>query len=442
MTVQPYKGGGIGGLMLGVAIGHMDREKLIEVDIYESSAELVQVGAGITVWPRALQILRNLGLEKTLASYQARPETKDEPRFVFKFRKSDQSEGVTFFEMTNGSGFHTIRKTPFNGNSIPSLLQHLPPNYRCHLSTRLTSYKETQEYVHLEFQNGINTTCDILVGADGIKSSVRKFFFQDNLSSQVALADPIWSGTAVYRGLIPSELLAKERPNHCSLSSPMIHIVTYPISQGRLVNVAAYYSEPQNEGTTLQGAVVSDVSKEEMLSKFEGWEDEVISLLKLIEKPSRWAIQTIKPLDKYASGRVMLLGDAAHAMVPHLGSGATQAVEDAYILATILSHAEQVPELPISRLSEIYTTVRQPVGNFVQNLSRTEGLLYEFNAPICEDIKELDSSIPQSRLVEIGEEVAKAWEWLWTSSAEPDRVKAEEMVAAYNSNQTLWENGS
>ena len=108
------------------------------------------------------------------------------------------------------------------------LLNHVSSSVLCHLNHRLVSYKEEKEQIRLEFKNGEITSCDILVGADGINSVVRKVFLANkqgiNNSSEEALinASPVWSGTSVYRGLVKSEVIKRELPNHRALTTPMI----------------------------------------------------------------------------------------------------------------------------------------------------------------------------------------------------------------------------
>ena len=108
------------------------------------------------------------------------------------------------------------------------LLNHVSSSIQCHLNHRLVNYKQSNEGIELEFKNGETASCDILVGADGINSVVRKVFLADkqgiNSSSEEALtnAAPVWSGTSVYRGLVDSEVIKRELPNHRALTTPMM----------------------------------------------------------------------------------------------------------------------------------------------------------------------------------------------------------------------------
>jgi salicylate hydroxylase len=133
-------------------------------------------------------------------------------------------------------------------------------------------------------------------------------------------------------------------------------------------------------------------------------------------------------------------------MTPHQGNGSGQAIEvifpmrtlnillikriscqDAYILAQLLSKAVH-EGIPISSVTKVYNDIRQPFGNFVQNASRTHGLLYEFNAPGFEDVQELDNSLSSERLAELGQLITSEWEYAWLTSAEGDCQRALAML--------------
>ncbi|KII86085.1 hypothetical protein PLICRDRAFT_309879 [Plicaturopsis crispa FD-325 SS-3] len=134
---------------------------------------------------------------------------------------------------------------------------------------------------------------------------------------------------------------------------------------GETVNFVAYRTKHELKGTEFDGPWVAEVSAEEFQPGFDGWEPEVTQLIQCAEKCMRWAIHKVKPLQSFVSGRVALIGDAAHAMTPNQGSGAGQAVEDAYILATVLCNSltsvDTIPEA-----LAVYDAVRRP---FAQDIA-------------------------------------------------------------------------
>ncbi|KDR71739.1 hypothetical protein GALMADRAFT_253476 [Galerina marginata CBS 339.88] len=431
-------GGGIGGLTLAVGLSQIylktNLAELIEVDVYESAPELTQIGAGITFWPRAWKILEKLGLESELVPHlllgQHVPDGK--PRLGFQIRKADQQEGgVPIHDLVFPGAALSFHRAVVQG----ALLKKLSPLIRCHLSARLSSY-HTEPYsaeIKLTFEDGKTATCDLLVGADGLKSVVRKQFLADNRHpGQSFSADPVWSGTFAYRCMIDSNLVAQRLPGHRALKTPTIycgknqHLVAYPILQGRIVNVAAYVSDMTKEGTPYEGPPFQDVTKEEVMPFFEKWEEEVRLLVEHMERPSRWAIHAIQPLDSYSSDSVILLGDAAHAMTPHQGNGAGQAIEDAYILAHLIAKAVQTNK-PISELNKVYDAIRRPFANSVHAASRAHGLLYQFNASGFEDVA-VGQQLGKERLEQLAELIVGDWEYAWMTTAEEDLVKGLAML--------------
>ncbi|KAF9007510.1 hypothetical protein BDQ17DRAFT_1539879 [Cyathus striatus] len=423
-------GGGIGGLALALGLSQMDEGGLIDVDVYEAAAQITQVGAGISVWPRTWEIFRILGVDDTLTNYLGTKEVLSARRII-TYTKCDQKKGFDFVDVTNAGGvsFHRAELQE-------ALLSKISPRYQVHLSHRLVSYIEKGDSIELTFQNGVTKTCDFLVGADGVKSATRRAFLSKRSAEEAASTEAVWTGTNAYRGLISGPLMQKLLPGHPALSKFMfhcgkhkasIHIVSYPISQGSLVNVVAYFSEPEKQGTLVKGPLVTDASVEEIVSKYEGWDEEVVSYIRLIENPTKWAMQTIKPMKYYAAERVALLGDAVHAMPPHLGSGGGQAIEDAYIFSTLISTALREGK-PLSEVTRIYNAIRVPVGNFVMAASITQGALTDFDVPgINNEFQDGDDSISVSQLQATGEAIKKGWEFVVTS-IEPDRKKALEML--------------
>ncbi|KAF9007509.1 salicylate hydroxylase [Cyathus striatus] len=406
----------------------MDKDALIDVDIYEAAAQITQVGAGISVWPRTWEILRTVGLENTLIKYLGTTEVLTARR-IMTYRKSDQKKGFDFAEIINAGGvtFHRAELQE-------TLLSKISPRYRIHLSHRLASYIEKDNAIELSFENGTTKACDFLVGADGVKSATRRQFLSNRTPEEAASIDPIWTGTNAYRGLVSGIDMAKLHPDHPALSKFMVycgkhkHIVSYPISQGTHINVVALFSEPEKEGTLVQGPLVCDATVDEIISTYEGWDEEVVSYLRLLETPTKWAMQKVKPMKYYASGRILLLGDAAHAMPPHLGSGGGQAIEDAYIFSVLLSTALRERK-PLSEVTRVYNAIRVPVGNQVMAASMMQGALADFDVPgINNDIQDGDYSVSVSQLQTTAEAIKKNWDFVALTSIEPDRKKALDML--------------
>jgi len=324
-----------------------------------------------------------------------------------------------------------------------------------HFSKKLSKYTlEGDGRVLLHFRDGSTEHCDVLVGADGIHSATRQTLIQlaaddartagDNELvqelSRAGVRDPVWSGTVAYRSLIPSERLRELNPNHGTLSSSVNymgknkHIIAFPVSLGKMVNFVGFVSQPEMEGTVWEGRTVEQRTHEDVAIAYQGWEAEVEQLVECIDNPSMWAINTLKALPICSHGPVAIMGDAAHAMTPHQGSGAGQAIEDAYVLAALLTHPAITRE-SIPRALKIYEKVRLPHGNDIQRRSRENGNLYEFAAderhPHLSATDTSDTNrlgIDANQLVkEIGEAAVENWEWAWTTDAETEKDEAIRM---------------
>jgi len=204
------------------------------------------------------------------------------------------------------------------------------------------------------------------------------------------------------------------------------HIVSFLVAQGRLINVVAFCSSPEREGQAYPDPWVAQVAQEELLSHYRDWEPDVISLLKCIERPTRWAVHALRPLPTYAHGRVALVGDAAHAMTPHQGSGAGQSIEDAYLLSSLLAH-------PLARTNTIlkvlavYDGVRRPLAESVLMRSRENGFVYEFNTPDY-DGRVIRTDADLADLMVSADRLWGLWSWAWSGHPADDKRRAESML--------------
>lgn len=422
-------GAGIGGLMLTAALRHMDKDKKLDVRVYEAAPVLAEIGAGINLWLRSWEILKRIDLEETLLAMMQEPPT-DKTRLVFQLRKSDQAEGVHMSDLWMKGGtmrFHRAELQLSLMAKVGDVVQ---------LNRRLTGYSEYERHVELEFADGSFANCDVLIAADGIKSAVRKQFLtsvRKGMAVGNPSTDPVWSGTLAYRGLLSHEAIEKEFPGHRAKTRPVIycgkykHLVVYPLSNGKFTNVVAFTTDPKSEGIEWVGPLPTHATQEEMKSQYEGWEPEVQALLNCIEAPTKWAINNLNPIEKYASHRVFLAGDAAHAMTPHQGAGAGQAIEDAYILASLLTDRFCEDRNSIPHIAEVYNTIRCPAANAILLASRDQGKWCELDHPGLTNFKEGDS-VPSDMLDKVFADISEAWEWVWMSSAEDDKKRAIEML--------------
>jgi len=424
-------GGGIGGITLAIALSHSAPH--VEVDIYESASAFGMVGAGIGMWPRVWDALKAIGLKDELDRYAASATGAGGKQH---YRKADQAEGITFG--TSMVDLVTIHRPDF----LRILLESGPKNYRTHFQKRLLSYHESGAGpITLNFKDGSVATCDVLVGADGIKSSVRtnmyerlaSQFKEEGSSSERAEGmrrnvNPTWTGQVVYRSLIPREVLEKAFPNHHSLTGPTLYmgknkyIITYPISEGKFINTVALVSKPELNGTIYDGPLVEAVSRDELLNNFFGWEPQVQTLLNVMVNPSRWVINSVTSLPSFVSGRVVLLGDAAHAMTPHQASGAGQAIEDGLVLASLLARPETTHEtLPVAL--QVYDEIRRPFSQDILRRSYETGQIYYLQSRRVKDVTVESSAggnVSSETLDGLCGDLREAFRWTWSTAVTTD----------------------
>ncbi|KAI5824982.1 FAD/NAD(P)-binding domain-containing protein [Schizophyllum commune Tattone D] len=404
-------GAGIGGLVTALCLSKHDD---IEVTVYESAHRLAELGAGIGFWPRSREILKALDLEDTLLETAGTTAPGSEGT-NYVCRKSDKPEGHTAL----------VERLKLIGGPTPIC------------SKRLVSYTDTNTAdapVQLAFEDGTEATCDLLIGADGIKSRVRVAIMErlaeetnDAAEAQMLResAKLVWSGYIVYRCILPAEKLRQRDSEHSLLSSPMVYtgsnnncIIGYTIQGGEKINVVVWTSHLAHEnGQYDDGEWMGKGRKSDFEYLFQGWEPEVQALLDSFdEDPLRWVIHVTKPagLPTYTHGRAVIIGDAAHTMLAFRRSGAGQAIEDAWILSNLVSDSKVTRETLPAGL-RVYDAVRRPFDIDAQELARVDGHLMVLNYKGMPGFKDLYEEMAIARC---GETIQRDWEWLWTTSAE------------------------
>jgi len=239
---------------------------------------------------------------------------------------------------------------------LRAMLRRALPDDVVHLGQRCVGLSQTNAGVALEFVNAdgrrTRLEADAAIGADGIHSVVRNAVAEQQ--------PPRFSGLCAFRCLVPAERAPDmaRRPVHTVWLGPGRHFVHYPISAGRQVNIVAIApaGDWRSESWTADGEV------SDLLAEFATWDERLRRLIISATQTKRWAMFDRAPLDRWTKGRVTLLGDAAHAMLPFLAQGAAQGVEDAEALADCLAGATAGSiELALKR----YEDLRRPRANKV-----------------------------------------------------------------------------
>jgi 2-polyprenyl-6-methoxyphenol hydroxylase-like FAD-dependent oxidoreductase len=200
-----------------------------------------------------------------------------------------------------------------------------------HLGCRLVNITEQADSVVLKFASGRTYEADLVVGADGVRSTVRRWI--------TGADDMVYSGTSAFRGIVPTENLPSLPDPHAIQfwMGPDGHLLHYAIGgAGEAVNFFAVVETPS---IWLHDGSVAEVADEVPVASFRGWHPAVTEMIEAAASPVRWGLFTVRPLLRWYRGRVVILGDAAHGMLPHHGQGANTSIEDAFALAGLLTDA-------------------------------------------------------------------------------------------------------
>ncbi|MEV0162426.1 FAD-dependent monooxygenase [Nonomuraea fuscirosea] len=316
-------GGGVGGLTTALSLLHRG----IDAHVYEQAAALSEVGAGVQISPNASRVLHGLGLAEDLERTGVKPVALHQRRWD-DGRTLARSPQAGPLEAAFGFPHYLMHRADL----LAALARRLPAE-RLHLRHRLTGLTDHGDHVEARFANGARAEADVLVGADGIHSPTRAALFGPE--------HPRFTGCVAYRGLVPAERLrglGLEVTTQLWMG-PRAHFVHYFVGGGRLVNFVAIIE--RDSWTRESWTDRRDVA--EALAAFEGWHPQVRAIIEAVDETYLWALFDRAPLRRWSAGRVTLLGDACHAMLPFMAQGAAMAVEDAATLAARLAAAQAGP---------------------------------------------------------------------------------------------------
>ncbi len=350
MTFSPLKvaviGAGIGGLTAALSM----RSAGFAVEVYEQAPKLTEVGGGINMGPNATRILRRLGLAEGLDREGVRPAGTHQRRWR-DGRTLQRAPLNPLCEELYGAPHMTLHRA-----DLLAVIASGFPTERVHLGHRLVGLADCGDGTEAWFENGTRIRADVLVGADGIHSTVRAALFGEE--------EPRFAGCVAYRGLVPVERIADLGLEIGSQSwvGPGAHFVHYFVSRGELLNFVGWTEHDRwNREDWTDRATI-----ERALAAFEGWHPQVRRIIGAAETCFIWALFDREPLPRWSVGHTTLLGDACHPMYPFMGQGAAQAIEDGATLAACLAAGAEDPAEALRH----YERLRLPRVTRLQEMSR------------------------------------------------------------------------
>jgi salicylate hydroxylase len=344
-------GAGIGGLTTALALQRAG----FHVKVYEQVPALREVGAGLTITPNAAHALKGLGLEAGLDRLGYTPDVQSVRHWQDGRELVHIDRGRERMRQLYGASYYFVHRADLHALLAAEVTGNDPQSLRT--GHRFEHFEQTPDGVRACFEGGESVRADLIVGCDGIRSTVRAQLF--------GAESPRFTGYIAWRGLVPIERLPREAfsTTSCLFIGPGHMIARYPIRDRTLVNYVAF---GERSGWSEEGwSIRSEVA--EVLEEFPGWHPEVRTLLAATppELCFKWALYDRDPLDRWSTGPVTLLGDAAHPMLPFLGQGAAMALEDAVVLARAIAGSETV-----ERALERYEGARNERTRFVMLTAR------------------------------------------------------------------------
>ena len=356
-------GGGIGGL---TAAGALVRRS-VEVALFEQAAQLGEVGAGVMITPNSGRLLYRMGVGPDLERLGGRIGDAS------AYMRMDGSK-VGAIRTSDSAGEYGIYG--MHRADLLSVLAAGLPEGVVRTGHRCVGFRQDAHRAHLTFENGNEFEADVVVAADGIHSRLQQ--------EVVEPAEAVFSRMVAYRGLVAADRLPTwRRDAHLVWMGDGKHFMVFPVRGGTLLNFVGFLpsDDAAEESWTGRGDATA------LAAAFAGWDTRVEELLAQVRNPFWWGLFDREPLAHWTAGRLALLGDAAHAMLPHLGQGANQTIEDGVALASILA-ASARSDVPAALRA--YESLRRPRAVQVQLGSRANGRRYDSQ---YEDLTQRDAEI-------------------------------------------------
>ena len=415
---EPFRiaivGGGIGGLFTALCLNYYVRSHPIQIDVYEQAVKYKEIGAGVGLGVNAAKLFNEIGIGDAVGAIAGLREGT----WISFRRFDDGGEVITVPLPKTAPG---VKNLPVARSEFLDLLIGFVKERKAatlHTNKQCISVEESSTYeVTLTFKGTTTATANLVIGADGIHSAIRAKFMTDA---------PVYGGMIAYRAVIPMSALPTEWPfpnYNISWMGKSRHFLIFPISANKELNIVAFVSKPESEVEDTKESWTQVCAKEEVVKDFHGFDDYVQNIIKDMPDPSsKWRLNYREPLDQWSwmGGKVVMMGDAAHSMMPHQGAGAGQACEDSYVLARCMSDyfaasKEGTKVDGLQKWMQLYQDVRLPRAQKVARTSKEAGELYEMVNPELKDLP-VEDCWPK-----IADSLRERMQWVWT----------EDIIAAY-----------
>jgi salicylate hydroxylase len=343
-------GGGIGGLFAANALAAQG----IRVSVYEQAPAIGEIGAGVFLTPNSVRHLQRLGLGSAVEKWGAR--VGHESRYC-----RHDGAAIAPVQVTDSAGWNATFGM-HRADLVEILVNALPADI-VHTGHRCTGFEQDSSIARLAFATGATAEADIVIAADGIHSELRPYVFPPSA--------PVRAGSVAYRGLVPHERVPHWPTDRWQMwLGKGKHFLAFPVRAGRLINYVGFVPTDEEMKESWSAPGDPDVLRRE----FAGWDPRIHQLLDQVQVTFRWALYDREPLPVWTRQRLSLLGDAAHPMLPHLGQGANQSIEDGMALATILAPTDRTTA-PTALLA--YERLRRERVAQVQRGARENGMRYD-----------------------------------------------------------------
>lgn len=352
-------GAGIGGLTTALALA----QNGVHVELFEKASKLANVGAGLQLSPNGVAVLSSLSLSKEIEAICCEPTAGILRDYTSgKALLTTKMKGV--YERRYGHKYLHIHRADL----IDCLANAArDAGVKIHFDSEVSVVRETETEVKIE-DKGLIHKADVLVAADGVRSSLRETI--------TGKSRPVFTGQVAWRGLVPTSKLPPGTIPFAANNwlGPGQHFVSYYVSKGEMINFVAV----QERSDWVEESWDIPADRDELQNAFKDWDPRVTSLIEACGSAYLWGLFDHPPLETWTTERMALLGDAAHPMLPFMAQGAAMAIEDAWVLAHCLHHnTSNIPQA-----LQDYETVRKPRTTQLQMISRNNAALYHQSTAI------------------------------------------------------------